>query len=852
MVEGLAEYLSLGSRDPHTAMWMRDAVMNGDIPTLKDLTRGYKYFPYRYGHAFWSFVTGVYGDSIIYPLFKETARSGLDHAIKKITGLDEEAFSKAWKARLTEHYNQFRENPATADSLIGEVLIGKENSGDINIAPVVSPNGRYVAFLSEKNFFSIDLFLADAHTGEVIKTLSSTARESHIDEFSFIESAGSWSPHSDRFAFSVVSKGRHMLIIADIGNNRKVETIEIPGVPSFSNPSWSPSGEEIIVAGLVDGQSDLYLFNLKTQKVTQMTDDRFSDYQPRWSPDGNYVLFVSDRSAPGRHYQMGALQLCVMSLPDQEIQVLDLFHGAENLNPAFSPNREMIYFLSNRDGFRNIYKYDLIDGNTFQLTKYFTGVSGITPYAPAMSISPESGDIVYTYYSKGDYSIYKSPPEAFLNQPVGSQEVNQAAGVLSPPVRLGDIGNHDPLAFQTPSSVEIKEVPYKSKFGLEYIGNEVGIGIANGALGTVTGMQGGVNALFGDMLGRQKLYASLMLNGEIYDMAGQFAYLNQKHRVNFGVSLSHIPYRASSLSYALDSLTVGDGEVIQVENYTLDVLRIFEDNATVFMFLPFSQTRRVEFGTGYSFYSTRYDRYHNYYYLGAKVGEEREKLDAPEGYRLGNVYSAYVFDNSYFGLASPARGKRYRFEISTVYDELNYQSYNLDYRKYFFINPMTLAFRAIHIGRFGPDAESDRIYPLSFAYPTLTRGNNLSSIEGYGLQTGESYSIDQIFGSRMFVGNVEWRLPFTGPERLALLKSHTFLTEFTLFTDVGLAWDSDSRPVLSTNPDSPNERIPFITAGASLRVNLFGQVVLEPYYAFPWRGQGFGKGTFGLNLSPGW
>jgi len=45
MVEGLAEYLSIGNVDAHTAMWMRDALRENDFPTLKQMTRDRKYFP---------------------------------------------------------------------------------------------------------------------------------------------------------------------------------------------------------------------------------------------------------------------------------------------------------------------------------------------------------------------------------------------------------------------------------------------------------------------------------------------------------------------------------------------------------------------------------------------------------------------------------------------------------------------------------------------------------------------------------------------------------------------------------------------------------------------------------------
>ena len=56
MIEGMAEYLSVGKVDAFTSMWMRDALLNRDIPSLKDLTNSNKYFPYRYGQAFWTLV----------------------------------------------------------------------------------------------------------------------------------------------------------------------------------------------------------------------------------------------------------------------------------------------------------------------------------------------------------------------------------------------------------------------------------------------------------------------------------------------------------------------------------------------------------------------------------------------------------------------------------------------------------------------------------------------------------------------------------------------------------------------------------------------------------------------------
>jgi hypothetical protein len=50
-IEGMAEYLTLGHHAPLTSMWLRDAVLNDDVPTFEEVMRNPKYFPYQIGRA---------------------------------------------------------------------------------------------------------------------------------------------------------------------------------------------------------------------------------------------------------------------------------------------------------------------------------------------------------------------------------------------------------------------------------------------------------------------------------------------------------------------------------------------------------------------------------------------------------------------------------------------------------------------------------------------------------------------------------------------------------------------------------------------------------------------------------
>lgn len=855
MVEGLAEYMSIGYTDPQTAMWLRAAVQKNKLPSLKDLTnKPYEYFPYRWGHAFWAYVSGVWGDGIIRRLFSETALQGYKKAIKEVLGVDEKVFSEKWKESLVKTYQPFLRK--TTSVLPGQQLIDKKNGGRYNVVPSISPDGKWVAFWTEKDVFTFDLYIANAATGKMQRKITSNSFSTHIDEYSSYESAIAWSPDSRQIAFVAFIKGENHLIIADATNGKIRQELRISRVDGFSNPAWSPDGKTIVVTGIKDGQSDLYVLDLNTKNVRQLTKDRYADLQPCFSPDGKWIVFASDRpfaeSDETQHHRYRH-NITLFNIETGKTDKLNLFPGANNLNAVFGKDSNTIYFLSDRDGFRNLYVYDRTKDELIQLTQLSTGITGITLFAPAISVARKTGRILYTYYASDGYSIYAAGIDNFLKYNIiDRNNVDLSAAVLPPLTRSGKDVVEKNIAGQKEKVViadtSLKVYPYQSKLQLDYLGNG-GIGISTGRFGS--GLAGGINGIFSDMLGNHQLAGAFVMNGELVDAGGMFGYLNQKKRTNWGVSISHIPYLSGFESLSPDTIVI-NSDTLPVLNYSIDLLRIFEDQVSLLGIYPFSQTRRFEAGASFARYYYRLDRYSEYYHEGSYVGyQKQKKLPVPKGFNYGQAYVALVGDNSHFGVASPLSGHRYRLEAGKFFGVVNTYSLLGDYRRYFRFSPFTFAVRNLFYGRFGKDADNGVLSPLYLGFPGFVHGYDPIQFTRNGKKP--SLNINDLLGSRIYVANAELRYPLTGPERLSGIKSRILFSELSLFTDGGIAWGNAGVPESVKGNDITQRQSKFImSSGISLRINLFGYLVIEPHYSIPWQNGGWKNFYFGVNFMPGW
>jgi TolB protein len=106
------------------------------------------------------------------------------------------------------------------------------------------------------------------------------------------------------------------------------------------NPVWSPDGQTVVFVSERNGSADLYRMRPDGTGVERLTDDPSYDDQPAFSPDGKQIVFVSTRAS-------GTANLWILDLATKQARPLTTGTGGD-FRPAWSPDGKWIAFSSDR------------------------------------------------------------------------------------------------------------------------------------------------------------------------------------------------------------------------------------------------------------------------------------------------------------------------------------------------------------------------------------------------------------------------------------------------------------------------------------------------------------------------
>lgn len=876
-VEGMAEYLSVGPVDPNTAMWLRDASVEGKLPTIRQMETDPTIFPYRFGQALVSYIGARWGDEALGAILSASRSGSLEGAMRRVIGLDFVQLGDQWRDAVQKEYLPQLRTQHLAKDIATPVLTEKQSDGTMHLAPALSPDGTKVAYYSEANFFFVDLYLAEVPTGKRIRRLLKSTWSSDYETFRFINSSSSWSADGTRLVFAAKRGKTDDIVIIDPLRNKEIRRIpvELSGV---TTPSFSPDGSKIVFSGMDGGVSDLFLINSDGTNLQRLTHDKYADLHPVYSPDGTTIAFTTDRG-PATDFNrltFGPLRLATFDVETSRITLLPGTDIGKSVNPQWAPDGRSLAYVSDRTGVSNIFLYDLATQESYQLTDLFTGAQGITPLSPVISWAQKSDRLAFVYYEDTKYDVYTLdnpralkgapwrpapaqlavaettpvPPRdtattagssgggAIYISPDGRRRQADSLGVipdsLRPPPMVSIQALNDSALIGLPDTSSFTERPYHVSFSPDFVARP-SIGYTRDNFGR--GVFGGTAISLTDMLGDHQLLFSGYINGRIEEAQVLAAYSNISRRLNWAAGVQQEPYffyQGSGVFAVPDS----PENVLRTE-----VRRIVLRSAFGQASYPISRFRRIELGVSATMVDDAIIRMDEYFdpASGLYTRDPEIKRQGIETTGFVQPSLALVDDNTLYGPVGPMIGRRARFAVSQSMGGWDYTQLTTDYRRYDKIaGPLTFATRLLYYGRSGPDAGR---FTQFLGYPDLLRGytsgsfrrNECLAVSGeVGSVTGCG-ALDQLVGTSLAVFNAELRLPLLSP---LYDWSPSFLppVEAALFFDAGVAWDPSSTVKFRDRRagESPiTVRTPLKSWGASLRTNVFGFLILRFDYTKP-------------------
>jgi hypothetical protein len=417
--EGLSDYMT-GLWRPLDLMTVRDAAVADIVPKMSKL-EGYGQFSnprliYNLGHAVFEFIETRWGKEglrqYLFSLRKAVIGGGED-AYEEAFRLTPEEFDQQFDRYLKDRFKPFRDKERPADYGKNLAPDPEKSSFSNSLSVEPSPSGDLLAvFSGNRRDREYDIVLVSAKDGSVIRNLTNGFDQDRGYEFIAVPGGRwnsvpwmSWSPSGDRIAYFARDEKTRTLILQNVLTRDVEMRVPMRSVDDPESPDFSPDGRKIAFSALQGGVGDIWVVDLETEQVTNVTKDAFADHGPTWAPDGKSLLYVARVSGNEKLFRL-----------DLETgQKAQLTFGTHDDTPAQFLEADTIVFSSTatdpgqpiepdvaRNG--NIYNIWTLNLKTGELRQYTDALGGNT--TPVVLNQGSQKQIAFITYYKNEYELH--------------------------------------------------------------------------------------------------------------------------------------------------------------------------------------------------------------------------------------------------------------------------------------------------------------------------------------------------------------------------------------------------------------------------------------------------------------
>ncbi|MDL1876129.1 hypothetical protein FBQ85_13295 [Cytophagia bacterium CHB2] len=254
-VEGMAEYLSIGM-DNVTRMWVRDGLLYDDLLKVEQLNTTFDIRVYRLGESLWNYVGETYGKQKVGAIFKTAVRlNDIEKAFKEQIDLDFKSLTLTWHDFARKQVLP-ADSTLPAPTAIAQQLTRREGYYHrMNLVPAVSPNGKQVVYVANKNLSDELYLLSENADGSFAdRRLIKGGQSRDFETLRFFDTSISWSRDGERIAFVSKSNRDDAIYVMNPHTgeiNHRLVFAELNGLLS---PNFSPAGDHLVFVGIRGGR----------------------------------------------------------------------------------------------------------------------------------------------------------------------------------------------------------------------------------------------------------------------------------------------------------------------------------------------------------------------------------------------------------------------------------------------------------------------------------------------------------------------------------------------------------------------------------------------------------------------
>ncbi|WP_436514964.1 translocation protein TolB [Ekhidna sp. To15] len=368
-IDGAARYIAYGwSREMDD--YLRDYMGGKKIKKLKRIDGESASIV---GQSIWNYIAVRYGKGNIANILNLTRIIRKEeNSIANTLGVGFKTFMADWQNYYLLQRLEVEENYTSAGD--ERLLLDIKNSKELITSSISFNNDAdKVAYALLKNG-KYQVFVKDLVTGQTNKITSGGYRISgqQIDDHLPLLN---W---QDNYTLGVVLFKRGFLYLNTYNLENKTKGQKpLNRFRQIESFSFNDNGRLAVISGDIDGQNDVFLIAMNRNALRRITRDVYDDLDPIFVPGTAAIVFSSNRVSDSVNVQDVPLEtldknfnLFVYDLDTTTIRFHRLTNTYSEDRKPYAKNINEIYYLSDQKGISNLYRYNLFDSITTQITNF--------------------------------------------------------------------------------------------------------------------------------------------------------------------------------------------------------------------------------------------------------------------------------------------------------------------------------------------------------------------------------------------------------------------------------------------------------------------------------------------------